>query len=316
VIPTDDRMRTAERATAGASPMTVASEPASAAAPDEGRHLSEEELQRWSDAFWPMRTPRGLARFIARHPRILPHALRAAARSAWNGGAAALRDDPTLYFLMSRDATRHARADARLGDEWGGTRSFVQAFAAIARPADSCLEIGCGGGKVTGRIRPLVRSLMATDVSEGILAEAQRNTANLGPIEFVAEQGHGGGLPDGTFDIVASHDVFESFDFDELIEYCRNVARALRPGGHFVFSTYVYDSEEDFATATPARQGRSRVRIFRYPVEWYASVARIAGLELLGNQRCHPGDYAPSLLEWLGVHTVFVLRKPELAAGQ
>lgn len=96
----------------------------------------------------------------------------------------------------------------------------------------TALEIGCGTGLVTCDLAPLLKKIVATDTSAGMLAVLADKIADLG-VENVEPRRHDligdGDLPVGTFDLIYSAMTLHHIeDTRALLTACR---RHLSPGG-------------------------------------------------------------------------------------
>lgn len=227
-------------------------------------------------------------RLFVSHPRLVPHALRAALR----GAAGAVRDDPTLGWIISADMVRRVSPGAIMGADWGGLETFIEVFQGSVKDTASALEIGCGGGRVTRRLRPLVAKLDAVDVSQAILDEAK---AVCPDANYFTVDGFGDNLPDSRYDVVASHDVFVHFEFDQCARYFYNVARSLRPNGTFVISVYTLDSDAEFDVykeLISSSAGFSARRARRFPSAGYEALLRTFGFEVEERRRTPVSEYS------------------------
>jgi ubiquinone/menaquinone biosynthesis C-methylase UbiE len=72
--------------------------------------------------------------------------------------------------FWTRHAARYARA--KIGDEAGYDRSLIQTRKQIEGAA-KVLELGCGTGMTAIRLAPGVGDYLATDISDGMIAQAQ-----------------------------------------------------------------------------------------------------------------------------------------------
>jgi SAM-dependent methyltransferase len=245
-------------------------------------HEEQEQLQKLTSS-----SALTAGRLFATHPRLVPHALRTAMR----GAAVAVRDDPTLGWITSADTIRRVSPGAVMGADWGGLETFLSVFEESVKSTDAALEIGCGGGRVTRRLRPLVARLDAVDVSKAILDEAR---AVAPDVTYFTVAGFGDNLPQGRYDSVASHDVFVHFELDECARYFYNVARALRSKGVFVFSVYTLDSQADievYRAAISSSQGFGARRARRFPSSVYETLLGTFGLEVTECRRTPEEEY-------------------------
>ena len=101
------------------------------------------------------------------------------------------------------------------------------------------LDVGCGGGHLTYRLAPLVKKVVACDLTESMLAvvveqASLRGLSNIATREAAAES-----LPfqTATFDVVATR--FSAHHWHAFAEGIAEMARALRPGGLALMSDVV-----------------------------------------------------------------------------
>lgn len=230
-------------------------------------------------------------RLIASHPRLIPHAVSTAARGAVRGAANAVKADPTLGWMAAADQVHRIAPGAVFGADWGGLETFETTFGENVGKDQVALELGCGGGRVTRRLQPLVAELHAADVSQVILDEAR----SVAPqVRYFTVTGFGDSLPDDRYGAVASHDVFVHFELDECARYLFNVARTLRPKGLFVFSVYTLDDEaeyEEYRTEISNSERLTARRVRRFPSETYEKLLDIFGFAVIDRRRSAPGEY-------------------------
>ncbi len=98
------------------------------------------------------------------------------------------------------------------------------------------LDFGCGDGVLLSTAEKLGYSnLFGVDLSQALLDRAASITS--------AKLQLGDGLdylnacPDGAFDAIAAFDVFEHLTRPELLDTCRAIVRALKPGGRLLVRT-------------------------------------------------------------------------------
>jgi SAM-dependent methyltransferase len=107
--------------------------------------------------------------------------------------------------------------------------------AAALGERDDVLELGAGTGLVTARAAPRVRSLVATDLSEGMLALARDSMPPLAGLTFALVD-YGKRLPflDASFDLVLSGLTYVQDSREPLAE----IARVLRPRGRLALAMW------------------------------------------------------------------------------
>jgi ubiquinone/menaquinone biosynthesis C-methylase UbiE len=121
---------------------------------------------------------------------------------------------------------------------------IVEAMArAIGGPASvgAGLDVCCGTGAVLGQLLPLCRErAVGLDASEGMLDQARRQLAARAPGGAALELVRGDALAlpfEAAFDVVTSAGAFGHIEPADEDRFVAGIARALRPGGRFVFAT-------------------------------------------------------------------------------
>jgi SAM-dependent methyltransferase len=100
-------------------------------------------------------------------------------------------------------------------------------------PGDVLLEIGCGVGRMTGRLAELSHRVIAVDVSTEMLAHARANLRQHDNVDLVAVPGDGTlPLAAASVDVVFSYIVLQHVPSAEAqMRYLRESLRVLRTGG-------------------------------------------------------------------------------------
>lgn len=94
------------------------------------------------------------------------------------------------------------------------------------------LEIGCGIGRLLKPLSRRVRRAVGVDLSEEMIRRGREYCADRPNVEHRRTDGGLEGLPDGEFDFVFSHIVFQHLPRKAYVDrYLRDAARVLRPGG-------------------------------------------------------------------------------------
>lgn len=151
---------------------------------------------------------------------------------------------PDLQRTFSGSIPMHY--DELLGPAWFGAFAADLAARLPADPGGDVLELACGTGLTTRRLRERLdggRRLVATDLSEPMLAYARQKLAGLDGIEWQAADAAKLPFGDGEFGAVAcSFGVMYIPDREALFAELR---RVLRAGGLLLFN--VWDRIEENA---------------------------------------------------------------------
>src|SRR5271155_5239909 len=126
-------------------------------------------------------------------------------KSFWNRAA---DENPHWYISSYGSYDIYRNPD----DFWASGRTIwtdiKRVTGYIPRPDDTVVEIGCGIGRLTRAIAPEVGRVIALDVSEKMLAIAQR--ANLPNADFRTAQGFAlSGIPDRSINLSLGYCVFQ-----------------------------------------------------------------------------------------------------------
>lgn len=145
--------------------------------------------------------------------------------------------EDALYFVDTRQ--RYGDPDPERFWE-AGERDLDALLAAVGAellPDERVVEVGCGVGRLTRSLARRVRSVIALDVSEAMLARAQAENAGLGNVEWVLGDGRSlAGVPDASADACVSWVVFQHVPDPAItLGYVREMGRVLRPGGWAAF---------------------------------------------------------------------------------
>lgn len=104
-------------------------------------------------------------------------------------------------------------------------------------PGDEVLECACGTGAISAAIAPACARLVATDYSDGMLAQARKKLAKRSNV--TVEQADITALPyaDDSFDAVVAGNVIHLLP--EPGDALKEIKRVVRPGGMIIVPTYV-----------------------------------------------------------------------------
>jgi ubiquinone/menaquinone biosynthesis C-methylase UbiE len=107
---------------------------------------------------------------------------------------------------------------------------FIRRWQRYGVERESCIEIGCGAGRLTRHIAGDFGEVYALDVAEGMINYAREH---VGPnVHLSVTDGVSLPVPDHSVTAVFSVIVFLHFDrIEHAAAYFREMARALKPGG-------------------------------------------------------------------------------------
>lgn len=128
-----------------------------------------------------------------------------------------------------------------LGEEWGGPEFadlVVDLVDAYLGPEKDVLELGCGGGKFSGRLAPRCRSLLCTDISSEMIEHTRKTLGERGVDQNVDYAVVNGvdftGVPDASVDFIFSYDVQLHLQPENVFSYMKDARRVLRNEGVFM----------------------------------------------------------------------------------
>ena len=121
--------------------------------------------------------------------------------------------------------------------DWDG---FAEHWERYGVDRESCLEIGCGAGRITMQLARYFNQVYAVDVSEQMIDYARRNIARSS-VAFHLSNGVDIPLADQSVLSVFSTHVFQHFDSLSLADsYFAEIARTLKPGGTLMIHLPIY----------------------------------------------------------------------------
>jgi SAM-dependent methyltransferase len=174
-----------------------------------------------------------------------------------------------------------SRADAYLNSAVHANSPDLDALVTLmkGRSAARVLDLGCGGGHVTFNVAPLVREVVAYDLSPEMLAVVARAAGERGLRNVTTRQGTVERLPfeDDSFDVVLSR--FSAHHWRDLDAGLREAARVVKPGGTVALADTVTPGIpliDTYFQAIELLRDCSHVRNYSR-AEWAAAIAR-AGL--------------------------------------
>jgi len=169
---------------------------------------------------------------------------------------------------FTRQATPFSTAKSIASED--ALRLLVEACA--AGPADTVLDVACGGGLVVCAFAQVVRRAEGIDITPAMLDRARALAAEKGLANTSWRQGDVTSLPypDGAFSIVTSRFTFHHFQ--DPLAVLREMRRVCAPGGRVA----VVDTD---ASADPAKAAEfNRMELLRDP----SHVRAMPGAELIG----------------------------------
>lgn len=124
--------------------------------------------------------------------------------------------------------------------------ALVEFLAGLTSRRDLAWESGCGTGQLSVLLGEVFERVIATDASEGPLAEATPHPR----VEYSRALAEASGLPDGTVDLAVSSQAAHWF---ALAGYYLEVRRVARPGSIVALVTYGNVSVDDAVDAIIGR---------------------------------------------------------------
>ncbi len=118
---------------------------------------------------------------------------------------------------------------ARGLQEWALLREHLRQYGLAAH--DSALEIGCGGGAFSRLLAGRAESVLALDLSPGMIRLARGRSEFYPNVDYVNADVLTYKLPEGEFDFVATLTTIHHMPAEVILE---KVKESLKPGGVFV----------------------------------------------------------------------------------
>jgi SAM-dependent methyltransferase len=115
-------------------------------------------------------------------------------------------------------------------------------------PSDHLLEIGCGVARIGLELAPRCQRWTGVDISQNMLACAADRLSQLGNVHLVHLQASNlDSLPDSSFDLVYSTNMFDHLDQMDRCRYIQDAFRVLRPSGRFYVDNTDLESDAGWA---------------------------------------------------------------------
>ncbi|MBW8792917.1 MAG: methyltransferase domain-containing protein [Streptomyces sp.] len=146
----------------------------------------------------------------------------------------------TFYDAIAEDYADRFREDV---SNRPLDRALLAAYAELVGPGGTVADLGCGPGRVTGRLAGLGLSVFGLDLSTSMLAVARRENPDL---RFVQGSMLELAVADGALDgVVCWYSSIHTPD-DHLPQLFGEFRRVLRPGGHLLLAFQVGDAARRF----------------------------------------------------------------------
>lgn len=216
-----------------------------------GLALSQIDQNRPDDAIENLRK----ARDLAPQSGVVSHL-----HDALTGTATERAPNSFVTWLFDAKASSFDNHLASLGYQGPEMlRQLAERADWIADGSRQILDLGCGTGLSGLPFRPHAASLHGLDLSDGMLAQAQKrgiyDRLDRGEVHFALGQ-----YAEGYYDAVLAADML--IYIGEVTELFRLVARTLKPGGSFMFT--VETTETGFALTRTGRYSHSDTYLRRY----------------------------------------------------
>lgn len=118
---------------------------------------------------------------------------------------------------------------------------FEKEWRSYGMDSESCVEIGCGAGRMTMQLAQIFQRVTAVDVSEDMIAYARQRVAAPN-VEFILVNGMSLPRKDSSTTGVFSTHVFQHFDSLEVADlYFAEIARILKPDGTMMIHMPVFE---------------------------------------------------------------------------
>jgi ubiquinone/menaquinone biosynthesis C-methylase UbiE len=154
-------------------------------------------------------------------------------------------DGPTFFELVVQALSSTERGYDLLAPKFDRTPfrtpdAILEPIARAIGEVDSALDVCCGTGAAMRALRPRCRArVVGIDFSAGMLAQAKKNLEDApGDARVELVRGDALAMPfDREFDAATCVGAFGHIEGKDEDRFVANIARALKPGGRFVFAT-------------------------------------------------------------------------------
>ncbi len=110
---------------------------------------------------------------------------------------------------------------------------------------EDALELACGSGQLSFMLARRCRTLVATDFSENMVAEARKkDDGSVKELSFDVRDATATGYPDASFDVVVIANALHIVPDPEAV--LKEIHRILKPGGRLFAPTFVLNEGKGF----------------------------------------------------------------------
>ncbi len=143
-----------------------------------------------------------------------------------------------LHYVLNRHPLDTWDLEEWLASGEAGVRQTIDTLS-ITPDELTCLEIGCGAGRMTGALAQRFQQVIALDISGEMIKQAKENAPNDN-ITFIKGTGENlEGIEDNSIDVAFSIIVFQHIPDPEIqYQYLREIGRVLVSGGWFYLHFY------------------------------------------------------------------------------
>jgi SAM-dependent methyltransferase len=255
--------------------------------------VSPQELRRIAEARQRPLGARGALVVLLRNPGLLPELARIVGSSV----RASIFANNSLTSLLDASRARVVAPDVASGVGWYDQAPFLEALTPQLRPDRRALELGCGAGRISRHVAPLVSELVCTDRSRAMIGEARENLSACANVQVATTDGFAlTEFRDATFDVVFGQGVVGYLGPNELLALLDEVRRVLVIGGVCVFNFLTIDDPDEARAHLRIVRGMARRRRFSGAVDCaytrghLEALYRAAGLDVVGTSTGSGGE--------------------------
>lgn len=249
--------------------------------------VSPEELERMSAARSGSLSARSALVLLGRFPHLIPEVARIVGGSVRSGIFA----NNALVSLLDGARARQAVPDAATGVGWYDERPFLDALTPHLSRDARVLELGCGAGRISRHVAPLVGELVCTDPSRAMVAEASENLSTFANVRVAVTDGFSlHELDDAAFGVVFGQGVLGYLGPNQLLGLLDEIHRVLIPCGVSVFNFFTIDDPRDARNHLAAVRQQARRRHHHGGIDCAYTRGQIEALHVVAG--LHPSQAA------------------------